>query len=200
MKYRLKVWGDFACFTRPEMKVERVSYEIITPSAARSIFESILWSPEIQWHVEKIEVLNPIRWINVKRNEIASKASKNKDLYIEEERVQRSSLLLKDVAYVLHASLKVSSPELEKKFHSMFQRRASKGQCFTQPYLGCREFSAYFKLLDQELYHPIAESRDLGWMLYDIDYTQKDLTPQFFSALMNQGKVVIPSRNSLEVS
>lgn len=202
MKHRLKVWGDFACFTRPEIKTERVSYEVITPSAARGIFEAILWGPEIQWNIESIQVLNPIKWINIRRNEIASKAAEYKEIYIEEDRVQRSSLILKDAAYLIEASLKSVSGGLniEKKFNTIFQRRALKGQCFTQPYLGCREFSSYFKLLDEkEEYRPISETRDLGLMLYDMEYGQNEVSPQFFSAVMKKGKVSVPFRNNLEI-
>lgn len=202
MKHRLKIWGDFACFTRPEMKVERVSYDIITPSAARAIFEAILWNPLFQWHIETIRVLNPIKWINMQRNEISSRASRNKDLYIEDERVQRSSLFLKDAAYEIDAKLESFSHnlKLEKKFNEMFKRRATKGQCFSQPYLGCREFAAYFQLLkEKETCQPIPETRDLGWMLYDMNYSPKEITPLFFHATMQNGEITIPSKQSLEV-
>jgi len=202
MKHRLKTWGELACFTRPEIKTERVSYDVITPSAARGIFEAILWNPQIQWHIELIQVLNPIKWINVRRNEIASKAAEHKEIYIEEERVQRSSLFLKDIAYVIQATLKSFSDdlELEKKFNRIFKRRASKGQCFSQPYLGCRECSSYFELLEEgQHYQPISETRDLGWMLYDMEYGQDEINPQFFSALMKNGEIVVPSRDSLEI-
>ena len=199
MKHRLKVWGDFACFTRPEIKTERVSYEIITPSAARGVFEAILWSPEIQWNVESIQVLNPIKWINVRRNEIASKAAEYKEIYIEEERVQRSSLILKDAAYVIEASLKSVAGDLnvEKKFNTIFKRRALKGQCFTQPYLGCREFSSYFQLLEEnEQCQPISETRDLGLMLHDMEYSKNEVSSRFFFAVMKNGKVAVPFRNN----
>lgn len=202
MKHRLEVWGDFACFTRPEMKVERVSYEVITPSAARAIFEAILWNPSIRWHIEKIQVLHPIKWINVRRNEISSKASPCKEICIEEERVQRSSLILKNPAYIIHAKLESLSNDSveEKKFNSMFLQRALKGQCFTQPYFGCREFSCYFQLAKkQNSYQFIPESRDLGWMLYDMQYNSKEIIPLFFQAYMNNGEVVLPSRSKLGV-
>ena len=202
MKHRLRIWGEFACFTRPEFKVERVSYDVITPSSARAIFESILWNPLIQWNIEIIRVLNPIKWINIQRNEISARASKNKEIYIEEERVQRSSLFLKNPAYEIDASLKSISDDLktEKKFNAMFQRRASKGQCFSQPYLGCREFSAYFKLLtENEISQPIPETKDLGPMLYDISYSEQDLPPLFFDAIMKDGEILIPAKNSSEI-
>src|ERR1700733_12283481 len=147
--YCLEVWGDFACFTRPEMKVERVSYDVITPSSARSIFEAILWKPAIQWHIERIEILNPIKWVNLRRNEVSSRAStRKKEIFIEDEkeRVQRAGLFLKDVSYIIHGYFEIVSENLiensPKKFEEMFERRALKGQCFMQPYLGCREFSA----------------------------------------------------------
>ncbi|MES2200514.1 MAG: type I-C CRISPR-associated protein Cas5c [Chlamydiota bacterium] len=202
MKHRLKVWGDFACFTRPEMKVERASYDIITPSAARAVFEAILWNPFMKWHIEMIQVLNPIKWVNIRRNEVSSKASKNKKIFIEDERVQRSSLLLKNVAYVIHAELELIEPNLkqEKKFNEMFKRRASKGQCFTQPYLGCREFSSYFQLLDeQEHCQPILENQDLGLMLYDMGYNKEEISPHFFYATMLKGNVLIPKGDSSEI-
>ncbi|MBS3938931.1 MAG: type I-C CRISPR-associated protein Cas5 [Peptococcaceae bacterium] len=174
----LEVWGEYACFTRPEMKVERVSYDVMTPSAARAIFESIFWKPEIQWHVNKIEVLNPIRWMSVRRNEVGKKAAaptakqlsgeagKPLGLFIEEERQQRAGLFLRDVRYRIHGhfDLKARPPapvepsgrladetgaiNLEAKYAAMFERRAKKGQCFHRPYLGCREFACDFKLVE----------------------------------------------------
>lgn len=200
----LEVAGDFACFTRPEMKVERVSYDVITPSAARSVFEAILWKPAIRWKVRKIEVLKPIHWISVRRNEVAAKASVrnaqtamgagrgNLALYIEEERQQRAGLFLRDVAYRLHAELLPVGEDALKnpaKYREMFQRRAEKGQCVNQPYLGCREFAARFRLVDDPTSEPapLAESRDLGWMLYDMDFTVDDPKPKFFRAEMQGG-------------
>lgn len=217
----LKVWGDFACFTRPEMKVERVSYDVITPSAARAVFEAILWKPEIRWTVTKIEVLKPIKWISVRRNEVSKVASADngqgdRGLYIEEHRQQRAGLFLRDVAYRLHAQFEVvdgskhvhhypelrsrfspepeeSQPEHPAKYLSMFQRRAKKGQCFWQPYLGCREFSAHFELVDDIAAAslaepPIADSPNLGWMLHDIDFADA-MKPGFFRAEMTSGVI-----------
>ncbi len=202
----LEVAGDFACFTRPEMKVERVSYDVITPSAARSVFEAILWKPAIRWEVRKIEVLQPIRWISVRRNEVAAKASVrnaqtamgagrgNLALYIEEERQQRAGLFLRDVAYRLHAELLPVGEDALKnpaKYREMFQRRAEKGQCVNQPYLGCREFAARFRLVDDLTAErqPLNESRDLGWMLYDMDFAVDDPKPKFFRAEMQGGVI-----------
>lgn len=210
--YCLEVRGDFACFTRPEMKVERVSYDVITPSAARAVFEAILWKPAITWRVTKIEVLNPIRWINLRRNEVGAIASPGKDsIVIEDERQQRAGLFLRDVAYRLHADFALDCdpaahcgqfPHLSKhggeiansaeKFHEMFLRRASKGQCINQPYLGCREFACDFRLIEKAAVGPkaIDETRDLGWMLYDMDFANPaDPKPKFFRAEMKDGVI-----------
>ena len=218
MTYCLEVRGDFACFTRPEMKVERVSYDVITPSAARAIFEAILWKPAIRWQVERIEVLSPIKWINLRRNEVGAVVSErnvktamnlgtgNLGLNIEDERQQRAGLFLRDVKYRIHAGFemteKAGEGETPVKFAEMFERRASKGQCFNQPYLGCREFSAGFRLVDPETERdrPINESRDLGWMLYDMDYgNPNDPKPRFFRTELKNGVVEIPSVGSEEV-
>ena len=203
----LEVSGDFACFTRPEMKVERVSYDVITPSAARSVFEAILWKPAIRWEVRRIEVLKPIRWVSVRRNEVASKVSVrnaqtamntgqgNLALYIEEDRQQRAGLFLRDVAYRIHAELVPVGDDARNnpaKYREMFQRRAEKGQCVNQPYLGCREFAARFRLVDQpeDGAPAIDETRDLGWMLFDMDFTAVgDPKPQFFRADMQHGVI-----------
>jgi len=213
----LEVAGDFACFTRPEMKVERVSYDVITPSSARSIFEAILWKPAIRWHVHKIVILNPIKWINLRRNEVgkvipkinpktAMKGEKILGLNIEDERQQRAGLFLRDVKYRLYASFEMTNRagagDTPVKFSEMFERRASKGQCFNQPYLGCREFSAAFRLVDSdtEIIPPIDESRDLGWMLYDLDYSDvNDPKPLFFRASLENGVVHVPAYDSEEV-
>lgn len=203
----LEVTGDFACFTRPEMKVERVSYDVITPSAARSVFEAILWKPAIRWRITKIEVLKPIRWINVRRNEVGAKLSVsniqtamnrgygNLALNIEDERQQRAGLFLRDVSYRLHAQMEFMTAESKanpQKYLEMFERRADKGQCVNQPYLGCREFSAQFRRVLDISGEPAAISltRDLGWMLYDMDYSNRaDPVPQFFYAQLNEGVI-----------
>ncbi len=206
-RFCLEVSGDFACFTRPEMKVERVSYDVMTPSSARSVFEAILWKPAIRWEVKRIEVLKPIRWISVRRNEVASKASVrnaqtamgsgkgNLALYVEEDRQQRAGLFLRDVAYRIHAELVPVGDDARNnpaKYREMFQRRAEKGQCVNQPYLGCREFAARFRLVDQpeDGAPAIDETRDLGWMLFDMDFTAVgDPKPQFFRADMQHGVI-----------
>jgi CRISPR-associated protein Cas5d len=217
-KYCLEVRGDFACFTRPEMKVERVSYDLITPSAARAVFEAILWKPAIRWRVRKIEVLKPIRWINLRRNEVASVISTRNvetamrtgsgdlGLYIEDERQQRAGLFLRDVAYRLHAELILQphAPPGENltKYREMFERRAAKGQCVNQPYLGCREFAADFRLVTDLAAEPapIAEARDLGFMLHDLDFANPaDPVPRFFRTQMTSGVVTVPDFDGVEV-
>lgn len=224
-EFCLEVWGAYACFTRPELKVERVSYDVMTPSAARAIFESIFWKPAIRWQVTKIEVLNPIKWCNIRRNEVGAVASKN-PVYIEEKRQQKNSLLLQDVRYRIWAKLEfipqwkrkesknplIDGEEVELlrkdenpgKYNAMFERRARKGQCFNQPYLGTREFSASFRLVDAEndvLDNPIQESRDLGLMLYDMDFEKNVEKPDvmFYRAKMENGVIIVPPRNGEEV-
>ncbi|MFZ5532104.1 MAG: type I-C CRISPR-associated protein Cas5c [Pseudomonadota bacterium] len=214
----LEVRGEFACFTRPEMKVERVSYDLITPSAARAVFEAILWKPAIRWRVRRIEVLAPIRWINLRRNEVESVVStRNVEtamragsgdlaLYIEDQRQQRAGLFLRDVAYRLHAELALQpnapSGETLTKYREMFERRAAKGQCVNQPYLGCREFAAAFRLVTDLSAEPppITETRDLGFMLHDLDFSNPaDPEPRFFRAQMRGGVVAVPDLNDAEV-
>lgn len=216
--YCLEVRGDFACFTRPEMKVERVSYDVMTPSSARAVFESILWKPAIRWHIDKIEVLKPIRWVSVRRNEVGAvisvrnaqeamnKGTGSLGLNIEDERQQRAGLFLRDVAYRIHAHFELQPDAGENntaaKFLDMFERRAEKGQCVNQPYLGCREFACDFRLIDpmQEQSNPVKETRDLGWMLYDMDYSNAaDPQPRFFRATLENGILSIPAWGSEEV-
>ena len=229
----LDVKGDFACFTRPEMKVERVSYDVITPSAARAIFSAIFWKPAIKWNVKKIEVLSPIKWISVRRNEVGAVAVKN-PIMIEDSRQQRAGLFLRDVHYRIYAEMEfisinkrpkvlneipeslVSDEERQEirkdenpgKYHAMFERRAKKGQCFNQPYLGCREFSCEFKFVDNpekaaEEFPAIPESRDLGFMLYDMDFEHPNpdgsINPAFFRATIENGIVNVPDWDCEEV-
>lgn len=216
--YCLEFTGNFACFTRPEMKVERVSYDVMTPSAARACFEAILWKPAIRWHVRKIEILKPIRWINLRRNEVAGVISTrnvetamksgtgNLGLYIEDERQQRAGLFLRDVAYRVHADMEFKregDPSgSAMKYQEMFERRAAKGQCVNQPYLGCREFAAWFRLIGDTTAEPIAidETRDLGFMLHDLDFTKpNDPQPRFFRAKIESGAINIPAWDSEEI-
>lgn len=213
----LDIRGDLACFTRPEMKVERVSYDVITPSAARAVFESIFWKPAVRWQVRRIEVLRPVRWTNLRRNEVASKVSVanvkqamreghgDLALYVDEDRQQRASLLLRDVAYRVHADMQVrearSDPEPPQKFFSMFERRATQGQCVNQPYLGCREFAARVRLVSDLATEPppIDDTRDLGWMLYDLDFRNpNDPQPLFFKAAMNQGVIEVDAQATVQ--
>lgn len=233
----LEVSGDFACFTRPEMKVERVSYDVITPSAARGIFSAIFWKPAIAWRVTKIEVMNPIRWASIRRNEVETIASpRSNGFFIEEARQQRAGLILRDVRYRLFAEFdfippeqrtKVCNPapewltdpteselyleservrpdEKPAKYAAMFERRASKGQYFMHPYLGCREFSCrevrLLKPSDLAAEAPILETRDLGFMLYDLDYSDpKNIRSIFFRPQMVHGVIRVPSPNSEEL-
>lgn len=239
--YCLEVSGEFACFTRPEMKVERVSYDTMTPSAARAIFEAIVWKPAIRWRVTKIEVLKPIKWVSIRRNEVGAVASTRNvqatmsagygdlGLYVEDERQQRAGLFLRDVAYRIHAYFELRDPSFHKshfthlskvpvnggeedlrampdnnaaKFLSMFERRASRGQCVNQPYLGCREFACSFRLVEDVNAEPkpIRETKDLGWMLYDLDYSNAaDPKPRFFPARLDDGVVNVPPWESEEV-
>lgn len=216
--YCLELTGDFACFTRPEMKVERVSYDVMTPSAARACFEAILWKPAVRWHVRKIEVLRPIRWINLRRNEVAGVVSTRNvesamkagtgiiSLNIEDERQQRAGLFLRDVGYRVHADLEFlpqRDPNSKAtKYHEMFERRASRGQCVNQPYLGCREFAADFRLVTStdEGPPPIDETRDLGFMLHDLEFANRTApNPRFFRARMEKGVVDVPNRDSEEI-
>lgn len=203
---KLRVWGDYACFTRPEMKVERVSYDVMTPSAARGMLEAIYWKPSIRWVVDRIHVMKAIRFDNVRRNEVAAKVpvkgatgvnAAMKDgktplrLYVEDNRQQRAAMVLRDVEYVIEAHFKYTSDEdrNDGKHLDMFNRRAAKGQCFHRPYLGCREFAAFFEPVEGEIpASPLIGANDLGWMLHDIDYTN-GMTPVFFRASMVDGIV-----------
>lgn len=204
----LEVRGDYACFTRPEMKVERVSYDFITPSAARAIFEAILWKPEIRWTIERIEILNPVRWISVRRNEVGAVLSSRNvhtamqggrgtlALNIEDERQQRAGLFLRDVCYRLYARfdpIKGEALDNPAKYAEMFRRRAVKGQCVNQPYFGCREFDARFRLIERpdEEPAPLASVHgDFGWMLYDMDFREPAAPqPMFFRAQAVQGVI-----------
>ena len=222
-EYCLEVWGDYACFTRPELKVERVSYDVITPSAARAIFEAILFKKyAMRWQVTKIEVLKPIKWTSVRRNEVGATAStKSASIYIEDKRQQKNSLLLKDVKYRIWAKLvfipvserpkeafakhKPGADENPMKYYQMFERRASQGQCFTQPYLGTREFSASFRLVDPNELCPALSAeqggnRDLGIMLYDMDFSNpKDIQAMFYRAEMKEGVIIVPPLESEEI-
>ena len=216
---KLHIWGDYACFTRPEMKVERVSYDIITPSAARGILEAIHWKPAIRWVVDKIHVLKPVRFESIRRNELGSKISASKasggmsrktteGLYtlIEEDRQQRASTVLRDVAYIIEAHFELADSagvdDNVGKHLDIFNRRARKGQCYQQPCMGAREFPAYFSLIEAEnptnQLLPEQKNQDLGWMLHDIDFAD-GMTPRFFRAELKGGAVIVPAFHSDEV-
>lgn len=225
MSYGIKlyVWGENACFTRPEMKVERVSYDVITPSAARGILEAIHWKPAIKWVIDQIHVLEPIRFESIRRNEVASKISarnittamtkgSTEGLFIVsdegKERQQRAATILRQVGYIIEAHFvltdKTGEADDEGKHLDIFNRRARKGQCFHHPYLGTREFPAEFALLENSA---LPESRlpeneknkDLGWMLHDIDFADNN-TPHFFRGIMKNGVIKVPPLYSNEVS
>lgn len=220
---KLHVWGDNACFTRPEMKVERVSYDVITPSAARGILEAIHWKPAIRWVIDAIHVLEPIQFESIRRNEVASKISarnvtsainkgSTEGLYIlvddGNERQQRAATILRKVGYVIEAHFeltdKAEDGDNEGKHLDIFSRRARKGQCFHRPYLGTREFPAEFCLLEagQIIESKLTDAerdKDFGWILHDIDFSDEN-TPHFFRAKMKDGVIKIPSYNSKEVS
>lgn len=214
---KLLVSGDHALFTRPEMKVERVSYDVMTPSAARGILEAIHWKPAIRWVVDAIHVLKPIRFQSIRRNEVGHKAPASKiksamnkgdlhglHLLVDEDRQQRASTLLIDVAYVIEAHFDMTdrsgNGDNPGKHLDTFTRRVRKGQCFHQPCLGTREFPARFKLIEanEPLPVPIAESRDLGFMLWDIDHAG-DRSSMFFRARLENGVVNVPAPDSLEI-
>ncbi len=199
---KLHVWGDYACFTRPEMKVERVSYDVITPSAARGILEAVHWKPEIRWVIDQIYVLNPIRFDNIRKNEVSSKLSHSNakkarasgdlsNLYInvDEIRQQRAMRVLRDVSYIIAAHFEMISKEngeAPAKHYEIFRRRAKKGQCFHRPSLGLREFTANFEWTEAIPTSALTGVQDLGWMLYDIDFDNNSL-PMFFHAKMING-------------
>lgn len=234
-EYCIEVRGDFACFTRPELKVERVSYDVITPSAARNIFQAIFFvKGAMQWQVTRIEVLNPIRRISVRRNEVSSTMSLGSGpFFVEDSRTQRTAYILRDVAYRLYAKLvyiplakrsakdqeltkaklkeKGTSDENPGKYYGEFERRISRGGCFYQPYLGCREFSCSFEWISDASYQQgIDETRNLGIMLYDMDYPEEMDTqakpkakvkarapqPMFFEAYMEHGVITVPEPSS----
>lgn len=204
---KLKVWGDYACFSRPEMKVERVSYDVITPSAARGILEAIYWKPAIKWVIDEIKVINQIKFENIKRNELSGKMplksvksaylGSNVNIYQStKDIVQRGSMVLKDVCYCITAHFeltdKVGETDTVEKHYNIALRRTKKGQCFHRPYLGCREFSAQFELADESCdisFYQNAE-RDLGYMLLDIDF-KNDAMPIFYRPIMKDGIINI---------
>jgi CRISPR-associated protein Cas5d len=211
----LRVWGERACFTRPEMKVERVSYEVITPSGARGVLEAVLWKPQMRWIVERIDVLKPVGKASVRRNEVGHKASVDNlmaamtgrsarlGIDIEEARQQRAAVILRDVDYLVYARIcltdRAGPDDSVTKYVEIFRRRAASGQCFHRPYLGTREFAAEFALVEGTPPAPISDTRDLGWMLYDIDYSGAKPMPLFFEARLDAGTLSVPAPNSPEL-
>lgn len=218
MPISLETWGDYACFTRPEMKTERVSYDVMTPSAARGLLESIYWHPGLRWVIDRIRVCAPIRFTNLRRNEVKSTASARSartamergkgDLYIAASQgiQQRAALLLRDVRYVIDAHFELTDQAAASdnagKFQDITKRRIRRGQFYSQPYLGCREFPAHFKASEGP--PPCPEElngvRDLGYMLWDLDYSDSEnITPLFFRATLRDGVLEVPARDSGEV-
>jgi len=188
------------------MKVERVSYDVMTPSAARGVLEAILWKPAIVWRITQIDVLKPIKWESVRRNEVGAVMSpRSGGIFVEDERQQRAGLILRDVEYTIHAYCEMTDragpADNVIKFEEMFKRRAENGQCFHRPYLGCREFAAHFEpvLNDQPIREPIAEDLSLGWMLYDMDFGKESPMPRFFRASLENGTLKVPPYDDKEV-
>ena len=218
MAIQLEVWGVYALFTRPEMKVERTSYDVMTPSAARGILEAIYWHPGMRWVIDQITVCNPIRFTNLRRNEVKNVVNArtakmvmergNGELYLvtSEEIQQRAALLLRDVRYVIHAHFEMTERaapgDNPGKFQDIIRRRIQRGQCYHTPYFGCREFPANFQLCEAvpECPPELRGSRDLGWMLYDMDYSDpNNIQPRFFRGRLEDGVLQIPPWDSEEV-
>ncbi len=202
----VRVWGELACFTRPEMKVERVTYPVMTPSAARGVLEAIFWKPELAWRVEEIAVLKPIRYFSILRNEVNSRASERAaagwgrgggGYDATADRAQRHTLALRDVEYVIRAQIEVKTGVSEDpaKFRDQFRRRVRDGRCFATPYLGCREFAASFDEPDGSE-TPLELTEDLGPMLLDLEYATDGSgrgTPRFFNARLDGGILRVPA-------
>lgn len=203
---KVRVWGEFALFTRPEMKVERCSYDVMTPSAARGILEAVYWHPGMKWVIDRIYVGKPIRFTSIRRNEVKSKISaanvlavmngKDKPLYLntKEEIAQRASILLQDVEYIIEAHFEMTGQANESdnpgKFKDIVMRRLKRGECYHTPYFGCREFPAHFELYEEEEVSTAYEGevRELGYMLYDLDYSDRnEIRPLFFRAVLKDG-------------
>ena len=218
MAVSLEVWGDYACFSRPEMKVERVSYDIITPSAARGLIESIYFHPGLRYQIDRIRVCAPIRFTNLRRNEVkavanarAAKVVMEKgsgELYLaaSQEIQQRAAMLLRDVHYIIDAHFdmtdKAAPGDNPGKFQDILKRRIQRGQFYHQPYFGCREFPAQFKPCYEIPPCPdeLRGERDLGWMLYDMDYSDlENIQPRFFRAVLRDGVLEVPPWDSEEV-
>lgn len=218
MAIRVEVWGDYALFTRPEMKTERVSYDVMTPSAARELLESIYWHPGMKWCIDRIHVCSPIRFTNIRRNEVKDTISARKvktvmekgqgELYLAtpESIQQRAAMVLRDVHYVIDARFDLTENaapgDNAGKFQDIIKRRLERGQCYSMPYFGTREFPAHFRRCTELPPCPdeLKGVRDLGWMLLDMDYTNpQNITPRFFRASLTDGVMVVPPWDSEEV-
>lgn len=216
MSVKVEVWGDYACFSRPELKTERMSYDVMTPSAARGLLEAIYWHPGLRWIIDRIYVLNPIQFTGIRRNEVKSKISadnvssvmsgKKQNLYLctSSDIQQRAATVLQDVRYVIEAHFvltdRVAPSDNEGKFCDIMRRRLEKGQCYHQPCFGVREFSAQFRPWPGGEIPTTGETRDLGLMLYDMDYSDsQNITPMFFRAALENGVLHVPAPGSSEV-
>lgn len=218
MPIQVEVWGDYACFTRPEMKTERVSYDVMTPSAARGLLESIYWHPGLKWIVDRIRVCSPIRFTNIRRNEVKDTISARKvrtamekgegELYLstQESIQQRAAMVLRDVRYVIDAHFEMTERaapgDNPGKFQDIVRRRLERGQFYSMPYLGTREFPAHFRCAGETPVCPdeLKGTRDLGWMLWDMDYRDpQNITPRFFRAELIDGVMNVPPPDSEEV-
>ena len=215
MSISLEVWGDYACFSRPEMKVERVSYDVMTPSAARGLIEAIFWHPGLRWVIDRIQVCEPIRFTNIRRNEVKDVISartvktamdqRQGELYLATPNSiqQRAAMVLKDVRYVIDAhfelTAKAAPSDNDGKFQEMTRRRIEKGQFYHQPCFGVREFPAHFQMCAVRPACPdeLKGERDLGWMLLDMDYSDPaNIRPKFFRAVMRDGVIEVPPLHS----
>jgi len=211
---RVRAFGPLACFTRPELKVERVSYPVMTPSAARGILEAILWKPAVRWHIERIEVLAPIRFVAFRRNEVNSKAvaparavidcgGPAPVLFADQDRAQRNTVALRDVDYVIQAHFTLTERagvgDDVTKFLAMFNRRVAKGQHYHQPYFGCREFVAHV-IPAADTPPPVPITQDIGIMLWDIEYAPEHNRPVFFQARLEGGVLPVPAGGVMLVS
>ncbi len=204
MAIKVEVWGDYAAFNRPELKIERVSYEVMTPSAARGILEAVYWHPGLRWIIDRIYVCNPIKMTNIRRNEVKSKVNaksvksvmqgSKSELYLctTDDIQQRAALVLQDVRYIIEAHFEMTSKANETdnpgKFQDIMKRRLKKGQCFHVPYLGVREFPAKFALYEEkEVKTALTGEKDLGYMLFDLEYQKESIEPMFFHAILKDG-------------
>lgn len=205
--FRIRIRGPLACFTRPEFSTERLSYEVMTPSAARGVLEAVLWKPAILWRIHAVRVLSEIKWTEFRRNEVNKRVSTSdassaangrtslRDYFADEDRAQRNTVALRDVDYIVEASMvmteRAGAEDNLLKFRAMFERRLQSGQHIYQPYLGCREFPAYVEAADA-LSTAIGETKELGWMLHDVDYGA-DRRPRFFQARLDKGIMQVPA-------